>query len=90
MTYFTAEMSASRPDIPRLHPTLVFDGDCGICRTWVDYWAQLTGDLVLYRPYQEAGIDFPQIPIPEFKRVMQLVEPDGTRLRRRRGTTSAC
>ena len=19
-------------------PTLVYDGDCGICRYWVDYW----------------------------------------------------
>ena len=66
------------PDMNELHPTLIFDGDCGICRTWVDYWAQLTGTLVLYRPYQEAGTDFPQIPLPEFQRAMQLVEPDGT------------
>ncbi len=61
-----------------LRPTLIFDGECGICRTWVDYWAQLTGDRVAFRPYQEAGIDFPQIPLPEFKRAMQLVLPDGS------------
>ena len=60
-----------------LRPTLVFDGDCGICRTWVDYWHQLTGDRVAYRPYQEAAQDFPNIPLEEFKRAMQLVEPDG-------------
>jgi leader peptidase (prepilin peptidase)/N-methyltransferase len=60
-----------------LRPTLIFDGDCGICRAWVDYWHQLTGELVLYRPYQEAGKDFPHIPLEEFKRAMQLVEPDG-------------
>ena len=38
--------------------TFVFDGDCGICRTWVDYWRQLTGDKVAYRPYQEAAAAF--------------------------------
>jgi len=58
-------------------PTLVFDGECGICRTWVDYWQQLTGDRVVYRPYQEAAPDFPAIPVEDFKRAMQLIEPDG-------------
>ncbi len=58
-------------------PTLVFDGTCGICRTWVDYWQKLTGDAVAYRPYQEAAADFPAIPVDAFKRAMQLIEPDG-------------
>lgn len=58
-------------------PTFVFDGDCGICRTWVDYWRQVTGDRVAYRPYQEAGGDFPGIPIADFQRASQLIEPDG-------------
>ena len=40
-------------------PTLVYDGDCGICRYWVDYWRGLTGERVIYRPYQEAAVDFP-------------------------------
>ncbi len=67
-----ASATMSRP-----RPTLVFDGDCGICRTWVDYWRQLTGDAVDYRPYQDAAADFPAIPLAEFKRAMQLIEPDG-------------
>ena len=58
-------------------PTFVFDGDCGICRTWVDYWRQLTGDKVAYRPYQEAAADFPAIPAGDFKHAVQLIEPDG-------------
>ena len=65
------------PYMSELRPTLIFDGDCGICRTWVDYWGQLTSDRVVYRPYQEAGKDFAHIPLAEFKRAMQLVEPDG-------------
>jgi hypothetical protein len=39
-------------------PTLVYDGDCGICRYWVDYWQALTGERVAYRPYQAAAADF--------------------------------
>src|SRR5262245_23796093 len=62
---------------PASVPTLVFDGDCGICRRWVDYWHKLTGDQVAYRPYQEAAADFPHIPVDEFRRAMPLVEPDG-------------
>ncbi len=58
-------------------PTFVFDGDCGICRTWVDYWRQLTGDRVAYRPYQEAAGDLPTIPARDFKRAVQFIEPDG-------------
>ena len=60
-----------------LHPTFVFDGDCGICRTWVDYWQRLTGDKVAYRPYQEAAADFAGLPVGEFKQAVQFIEPDG-------------
>ena len=42
-------------------PTLVYDGNCGICRYWVNYWQELTGDAAVYRPYQEAAADFPAI-----------------------------
>lgn len=57
--------------------TFIFDGDCGICRTWVDYWRQLTGEKVVYRPYQEAASDFPAIPVDAFKRATQLILPNG-------------
>ena len=30
-------------------PTLVFDGNCGFCRMWVDFWRSLTGDEVDYQ-----------------------------------------
>jgi len=58
-------------------PTLVYDGDCGICRYWVDYWQGLTGERVIYRPYQEAAVDFPAIPLEAFRHAIQLIEPDG-------------
>ena len=58
-------------------PTLVYDGDCGICRYWVDYWQALTGERVVYRPYQEAAADFPSIPLAAFRHAIQFIEPDG-------------
>ena len=60
-----------------MRPTFVFDGDCGICRTWVDYWQRLTGGQVAYRPYQEAAADFPGISADEFEHAVQLIETDG-------------
>ncbi len=58
-------------------PTLIYDGDCGICRYWVDYWRGLTGERVVYRPYQEAAADFPAIPPEAFPRAVQFVDADG-------------
>ncbi len=66
-------------DMHPLHPTFVFDGDCGICRTWVDYWRQLTGDQVAYRPYQEAAGRFPRYPRRRISKTRcSSIEPDGT------------
>jgi predicted DCC family thiol-disulfide oxidoreductase YuxK len=59
------------------HPTLVFDGDCAVCRYWVDYWRGLTGGRVVYRTYQDAAADFPGIPLDAFQSAIQLIEPDG-------------
>ncbi len=58
-------------------PTLVYDGDCAICRYWVAYWQDLTGDSVVYRAYQEAATEFPQIAPAKFRRAIQLIAPDG-------------
>ena len=58
-------------------PTLVYDGDCAICRYWVSYWQGLINGRVAFRPYQEAAADFPTIPLRAFERSIQLIEPDG-------------
>jgi predicted DCC family thiol-disulfide oxidoreductase YuxK len=59
-------------------PTLVYDGDCGVCVRWVAYWKALTGDAVVYRPYQEAAADFPAIAPAAFRRAIRFIAPDGT------------
>jgi predicted DCC family thiol-disulfide oxidoreductase YuxK len=62
--------------LPRV-PTLVYDGDCAICRYWVNYWRELTDGCVVFRPYQEAAADSPAIPLEAFRRAIQLIESDG-------------
>jgi predicted DCC family thiol-disulfide oxidoreductase YuxK len=58
-------------------PMLVFDGECPFCRVWVEYWKRLTGEQILYEPFQEVGSQFPQISQGDFASAVKLVLPDG-------------
>ncbi|MDA2922186.1 lipase maturation factor family protein [Patescibacteria group bacterium AH-259-L07] len=58
-------------------PLLIYDGECGFCRIWIDYWKRLTGDKVTYEPFQKVGDQFPQIPPENFVKSVQLVTPEG-------------
>jgi predicted DCC family thiol-disulfide oxidoreductase YuxK len=58
-------------------PLVIFDGGCGFCRFWVDYWRLLTGSRVDYSPYQEASSQFPQLPLQALERSLHLILPDG-------------
>ena len=40
-------------------PTLIFDGKCGFCRIWIEYWKQLTGDTVDYAASQDSRPGLP-------------------------------
>ena len=57
---------------------MIFDGRCGFCRIWIDYWKRLTGDAVDFAPSQEVADQFPQIPREAFAQAVQLVRVDGT------------
>ena len=61
-----------------MQPLLIYDGRCGFCRIWIDYWQRLTGDRIEYAPSQDAGPRFPQIPEAAFREAVQLVRPDGS------------
>jgi len=65
------------PDSPPTRPTMLFDGNCGVCRAAVDRWREATGEKIEYAPYQEAAARFPQIDKHQFGRAVHLVEPDG-------------
>jgi predicted DCC family thiol-disulfide oxidoreductase YuxK len=58
-------------------PTLVFDGECSFCRVWVEYWQRLTGERVLYMPYQEIGERFPDFPRKDFASAVTLFPSSG-------------
>ena len=58
-------------------PLVIYDGRCGFCRIWIDYWKVLTGGRVAYAPSQEVGSLYPQIPAENFSESVQLVLPDG-------------
>ncbi len=63
--------------MPNPKPILIYDGDCGFCRRWIERWRWITGDRIEYAPYQEVAARFPEISEEEFKSAVQLVEPDG-------------
>ena len=58
-------------------PLLIFDGDCGFCRFWIERWKSLTGDKVDYAPYQEVQTQFPSISKEACEQAVQLVLPAG-------------
>jgi len=73
----------SRPDPPRVaappeKPLVVFDGECEFCRFWIARWRSIADDRLDYAPYQEVAPRFPEIPVHDFKRAVQLVLPDGS------------
>jgi predicted DCC family thiol-disulfide oxidoreductase YuxK len=67
------------PTIPgNDRPVLIYDGRCGFCRIWLDYWRQLTGDRIEYLASEDVSGRFPQIPSAAYSQSVQLVRPDGT------------
>jgi len=58
-------------------PTVLFDGDCGFCRGWVQSWKDKTQDRVVFKPYQEAVCNFGKVTKQEAKQAVQLIGSDG-------------
>jgi predicted DCC family thiol-disulfide oxidoreductase YuxK len=58
-------------------PLLVYDGECGFCRLWIERWKFYTRETVDYAPFQEAANRFPEIPPEKFQRSVQLIEHGG-------------
>ena len=62
-------------------PLLIFDGRCGFCRIWIEYWKIITRGRIAYAPSQEVGNSYPQITPEEFGQSVQLVMPSGEVMR---------
>jgi predicted DCC family thiol-disulfide oxidoreductase YuxK len=73
----TTNDSESHEIPPVRRGVMLFDGTCGFCKFWIERWRHRTGSRVEYRPFQEAGHEFPQIAPGRFEEAVQLVEEDG-------------
>jgi predicted DCC family thiol-disulfide oxidoreductase YuxK len=71
------QQTATMVPNPPSRPLLVFDGDCGFCRTWVARWRRAVGERIGYEPFQAVSARFPSIPRARFRRAVQLIMPDG-------------
>ena len=58
-------------------PVMLFDGACGFCRIWIDYWKGVAGDAVEFAPWQAAAAEHPQVSEEDCRRAVQLVMPSG-------------
>ena len=58
-------------------PVLIFDGDCGFCRLWIERWRAATGGRVEYLPSQKAAARFPELTAERLSEAVHLVEPGG-------------
>ena len=62
--------------------TVVFDGECGVCRRWVDRLRRWDTDGHLrFIPFQGPGVmeRYPEIDEIEFRKAVQVIAPDGRR-----------
>jgi lipase maturation factor 1 len=64
--------------VPSSKPLLIYDGRCGFCKIWLDYWRKLTKDRIEYAASQEVGERYPQIPKEKFSEAVFLVRPAGS------------
>ena len=58
-------------------PLVLFDGQCGFCRSWVERWRATTQGKVDFAPAQEEASSFPQLTEKDWNRSMQLLTPEG-------------
>ncbi|MFZ5469505.1 MAG: lipase maturation factor family protein [Myxococcota bacterium] len=57
-----------------MKPLLVYDGECGFCRRWIDRWRVTVGEHIDFAPYQEVHARFPQVPREDFARAVHFIE----------------
>lgn len=56
---------------------MIYDGDCGFCKRWIERWQRLTRGKVNYVTIKDARELCPEIPEADLKRAVHLVEPGG-------------
>ena len=59
-------------------PVLVFDGDCGFCRLWIERWRRATRGKVDDEPFQTAAVNHPEVARKDFAEAVHLFEAGRT------------
>jgi len=59
---------------PPEYSIFIWDGDCKFCKWWKNRWEYRTKGKVIFRTYQEAGLEFPDIPRKEFQKASRLID----------------
>ena len=57
-------------------PLLIYDGDCGFCKYWVDRWKKTTGEKIQYESYQEIISEIEEVTREQAKRSVWLILDD--------------
>lgn len=58
-------------------PLLIYDGDCRLCRCFIEQWKRKTAKKIDYEPFQTAATRYPEIPNTNFVQSIQLILPSG-------------
>ena len=70
-----APRRVAQPPVGR--PLLLYDGDCGFCRLWVERWREASGGRLDIESSQQGGARFPEISAAEFAGAVQLIDTTG-------------
>ena len=57
-------------------PIMLYDGECGFCKKWIQKWDKITKGSVIYLPYQKHINSYPQITEKACQEAVQLIMPD--------------
>ncbi len=63
---------------PPAEPLVIFDGNCGFCRFWVERCKRVSRERMRFAASQEIGPRFPEIPPQAYDEAVQMVDVDGT------------
>jgi lipase maturation factor 1 len=80
MTYFGAVKT----------PLIIFDGNCGFCRFWIDRWKKRVGDKAVFTSSQDLGRVPDGVSKDDFTSTVILIEPDGKILRGAKAVFRIC
>ncbi len=62
---------------PEGKPVLIYDGQCPFCVRSVEWMQKQVGDTLQFLPYQVSQSRFPEIPLEDFQRAVQLINLEG-------------